>query len=92
MNVIAGGLIGWFVVSTLGKIGACVAWSVAFCLWRTASGAKNEYVEWAYSTGNPAPRSGNVVQDFYFIEFMTALVTSLVSAFVVTWIHGKWFG
>lgn len=91
MNVIAGGLIGWFVSSILGKVAACVAWSVAFCVWRTMSGARDEYSDWAHSTGRPAPRSGSVTRDFYFIEFMTALVTSLIFAFAMTWAQGKWF-
>jgi hypothetical protein len=91
MNVIAGVLIGWLVAPTLGKVATCVAWSVVFCVWRAMSGAEEEYSDWAHSTGRPAPRSGSVSQDFYFIEFMTALVTSLVFAFAASWVQGKWF-
>lgn len=91
MNVVAGVFIGWFGTSLLAKLGMCALWALTFCVWRTYSGAREEYVRWANSTGNPAPRSGSAVKDFYFIEFQTAIITSALFAFASGWVHAKWF-
>ena len=91
MNVLAGAFIGWLAPTLLIRLGASFGWAIVFCGWRTVSGALNEYVEWANSTGSPAPRSGSAEKDFYVIEFGTAFVTSMIFASASGWIHQKWF-
>jgi len=90
MNLIAGILIGFFNESWLLRIVIPFIWGVVFCVYVSIVGKnrRNAYIE---KHADSERRFGmSVIQSFYFVEYMTAITTSLlfsiISGFVRTFI------
>jgi len=81
-NLLAGLLIGIANNSWLAVIGVCIIWSVVFCVYVSVLDTKRKTATIFHfqSTGRKAKWGMSPTAAFYFIEFNTALTTSLVVA------------
>ena len=86
VNVIVGILIGVFNDSWVARLAIPFLWGLVFCLYVTIAQSGRRHAFIAAKQGQKAKWGMSPFQAFYFIEYMTAVSTSLPVALLSGWI------
>lgn len=89
-NVIAGILIGVFNDTWLARLVVPFVWGIVFCIYISILGRKRRdaFIAKAEMNGRKAKWGMSHLQAFYFVEYMTAILTSLAFSAISGLIKG----